>query len=81
MGMSRPRKPVDDSTYAGRFALRLKTLREDAGLTVDQLAERSGIPAATIYDWEKARHAISIDQLPQLADALGISIRSLLPKK
>lgn len=38
MAAARPAKPVDESTYGGRFAQRLKALREKAGKTVDQLA-------------------------------------------
>ena len=77
---ARPRKQVDTSTYRGRFALRLKELREEAGLSVEQFAEKSGIPAATIYDWEKARRVPSIDRIPELAKALGIEIQTFLPK-
>jgi len=78
--MARPRKEVDTSTYTGRFAVRLKTLREKAGLTVDELAEKSGITAATIYDWEKARCTPGIERLPLIAEALQIRVRTLLPE-
>ena len=77
--MSRPRKEVDTSTYTGRFAVRLKSLREKAGMTVEELAEASGITAATLYDWEKARCTPGIERLPLLAKALEIKTRTLLP--
>ena len=78
---ARPRKEVTPDTYSARFALRLKELREKAGLTVDQLAEKSGIPLATIYNWEQARRTPLIEQLPQLANALRVKPGKLLPEK
>jgi len=78
---ARPRKEVNLDTYSARFALRLKELREKAGLTVDQLAEKSGIPRRTLYSWESATKIPGIDRLPQLANALRIKISKLLPDK
>ena len=79
--MARPRKEVDVSTYTGRFAVRLKSLREKAGLTVDQLAEKSGIPKKTLYNWESGIREPLIGQLPQLAESLGVKTRTILPEK
>ena len=79
--MARPRKAVDVSTYEGRFAARLKQLREKAGLTVEQLAEKSGIPKNTLWNWEGAKRIPQIDQFPQLAKSLGITVRTLMPQE
>ena len=76
----RPRKEVTPDSYSARFALRLKELREKAGLTVDQLAERSGIPATTLYKWESDTRTPAIDRFPELASALRVKPRSLLPE-
>jgi transcriptional regulator with XRE-family HTH domain len=78
--MSRSRKEVDTSTFVGRFAVRLRSLWEKRKMTVEQLAEASGITAATIYDWEKARCNPGIERLPLLAEALQIKVRTLLPE-
>ena len=78
---ARPRKEVTPDTYSARFALRLKELREKAGLTVDQLAEKSGIPRRTLFNWESATCEPTIGHLPQLAAALRIKVRSILPEK
>jgi transcriptional regulator with XRE-family HTH domain len=80
MSAARPRKQVDTSTYTGRFAARLKELREKRKLTVEELAEKSGIPDKTLYRWEAATHMPSVDKLPELAKALKIKVRSLLPE-
>ena len=79
--MSRQRKEIDTSTYTGKFALRLRELREKKGLSVDELAEKSGIPRTTLYNWESAIKQPVIGQLPLLAKALGMKAASLLPKE
>ena len=79
--VARPRKSVDTSTYTGRFAVRLRSLREKAGLSVDELAEKSGIPKNTLFNWEGAKRSPSIEQLPQLAESLGTTVRTLMPKE
>ena len=77
----RARKEVDTSTYGGRFAVRLRALREKAGLSVEELAEASGIPKNTLFNWEGVKRSPSIEQFPQLADSLGVTIRTLMPQK
>lgn len=79
--MGRSRKEVDTNTYTGRFAARLRTLREDAGLSVDQLAEKSGIPRTSLYNWESATRQPLLDQIPVIAKALGVKIADLLPEE
>ncbi len=78
---ARPRKPIDTSTYEGRFAARLKMLREKAGLSVDELAEKSGIPSLTLYRWERAERNPPFNDLPQLAESVGVTVRTLMPPK
>ena len=78
--MSRQRKEIDTSTYTGKFALRLRELREKKGLSVADFSERAGIPVRTIFKWESATNEPTIGQLPKIADALGVKIVALLPK-
>ncbi|AMV32783.1 Helix-turn-helix domain protein [Pirellula sp. SH-Sr6A] len=82
--MGRPAKEIDQSTYSGRFAVRLRTLREKAGLTIDDVAERitqTGYQCTsrTVYRWEDGSRFPSVDMLPEIAKALGESIRNLFP--
>ena len=79
--MNPVRKEPDLTTYAGRFAERLRKLREKKKLSVEELAEASGISRTTLYNWEQGRSQPLIGQLPQLADALGLKIGKLLPEK
>jgi len=77
----RERKPVDTSTYTGKFAAHLKALREKKKLSVEELAETSGISRTTLYNWESAISQPLIGQLPQLANSLGVKIGKLFPEE
>jgi len=77
----RPRKEVDTSTYEGRFAVRLKMLREKTGMTVDEMAEKTGINRATLYSWENGSRSPINNDLLIAAEFLGCNVRSLLPKE
>ena len=79
--MSPARKEPDTSTYSGRFAVRLRALREKAGMTVEEVADATGIPFKTYYNWEASRSLPSIDKLPDIAEVFGVEIRTILPKK
>ncbi len=79
MMMSPARKPPDTSTYSGRFAVRLRMLREKAGLTPEQVAEAVGVSVKSIYNWEQAVRTPPFDSLPLLSDALGVKVRTVLP--
>ena len=78
--MSPARKEPDETTYSGRFAIRLRKLREEAGLSVIEVADAMNVTPTTIYDWESTKSQPSISQLPQIAGVLGVSIRTLMAK-
>jgi len=77
--MSPARIEPDDKIYSGRFAARLRTLREKAGLTIEDLVTATGIPRGTLYNWEAGIRMPPIDTFPTLAKALGVKVRTLLP--
>jgi transcriptional regulator with XRE-family HTH domain len=56
-------------------------LREKAGLTVEELAEKSGVPRLTLYRWEQAYTMPSFGILPHFAESLGVTVRTLMPQK
>ena len=76
--MSPARIEPDKTTYVGRFAIRLRKLREDAGLTPEEVGTALGVSPNTIYQWEAARRQPQIAQLPEIASVLGISVRTLM---
>ena len=75
----RPRNEVDISTYDGRFAVRLRTLRERSGMSVAELAEQTGIPKKTIFNWESGLRTPPVESFPKLAEMFGVKVRTLLP--
>lgn len=79
--MGRKRKPIDLNTYAGLFAYRLRTLREGAGITQDELSEITGLSRTSIFDWEAARFTPTVEVLPILAIALNVSPQALIPSE
>ncbi len=80
-----PRQP-DHSTYSGRFAARLRELREKTGMTGQEMARKLidgglEITERTYYKWETGYSQPSLDTFPILAKALSTSPRNLLPKE
>lgn len=79
--MSRKRKEIDTSTYQGRFAVRLRALREKRKMTVDELSEKCGISRSTLFNWESATSKPLIDEsFINLVNALDTNLSGLLPE-
>ena len=76
--MGRPRKELTGNTYKTRFALRLKALREEAGLTVEQLAKLSEVSIHTIHDWESGDRCPVNEDVFHITKALKINPLQLL---
>lgn len=80
-----PKQP-DQSTYSGRFAARLRQLREKAGLSVpDVVASINGqgqkVAASTYYKWETGAADPPLNSLPSIARSLGKSnVHQIMPK-
>lgn len=83
--MSPAAKAPDESTYSGRFAARLRMLREKTGMTGMQFSdairnEGYKIGQRTYFDWETGRTTPPLEAFPILAKLLGMkSPRTLLP--
>jgi transcriptional regulator with XRE-family HTH domain len=56
------------------FAIRLRELREQAGLTQGALAERSGLASGTIRQLESGRREPSFETAAKIAVGLGVSL-------
>jgi len=67
------RKWID---FAGR---KIKSLRKKAGLTQDQLAEKSGLPQSHISRLEHGEHSPSRVTLEKIASALGVEVSEFDP--
>jgi transcriptional regulator with XRE-family HTH domain len=55
------------------FAETVRRLREAAGLTQAQLAERYGLHLSAVFKLEQGRRAPSWDTVQTLCEALGVS--------
>jgi len=60
------------------LALNLRNLRELRKLTQAELGSRAGMGAASISHFETGQRTPSLDSLVKLADALGVSVDTLL---
>jgi len=56
-----------------KFAVRLKELRCERGLTQKQLAEMVNTTDDSIFSWEKGRSQPSIEMLRFLCEALNVT--------
>jgi transcriptional regulator with XRE-family HTH domain len=64
--------------HGATFGRRLQDLRLRAGLTQQSLAEKSGLTFFTIRNWEQGQRFPSALALYQLAQALGVTMESLV---
>jgi transcriptional regulator with XRE-family HTH domain len=73
MAMGRPSKK-----QRTQFGERLYTLRQQAGLSQQQLADRLGISQRAYAHWERNPVALRPDQLLGVAEALNVSVEELV---
>ena len=73
MSASPPEEPVD-----ARVRRRLRELRTERGLTLQQVAERASIDISTLSRLEAGKRRLALDHIPALAGALGVSADDLL---
>lgn len=57
---------------------RIKELRANLGLTLEELAKELGVTKATISRWESGERGLKISQLQKLADYFNVSVDYLL---
>ena len=72
---------IDPSTqFLRRFGRRLKVLRLERDLTQQQLADAAGFDRTFIGKLERGESGVNVDRLDDLARALGLTVRDLIPK-
>lgn len=74
---------TSDATFSRSAALKklgntLRSLRKQAGYTIDELAHIVGISAKTLARIEKAESSVTVNKLFVLADALDIAPDELI---
>jgi transcriptional regulator with XRE-family HTH domain len=76
MQAKRMEEPVDV-----RARRRLRELRTERGLTLQQVAERASIDVSTLSRLEAGKRRLALDHIPALAAALGVSADELLQSR
>lgn len=65
---------MPDDKVLERVARRIRELRARSGLSLQQLAEKTGLPAKTIGRIELCRASPTLRTLAQIADGLGVDV-------
>lgn len=65
------------SDLKSKFGKRLKQIREERGLTQNQLAELVGVEPITISNIEVGRNAARFTTIEKLSKALRVKVRDL----
>ena len=60
-----------------RIGVRIASLREEKGLTPEQLAEQAGLFVGEVIRLENGRNNMKLTDLISVANALGVSIELL----
>lgn len=68
----------DGESVDARVRRRLRELRTQHGLTLDDVAGRSNIDVSTLSRLESGKRRLALDHLPRLAAALSVSTDELL---
>ena len=66
-----------DQELISKFGTRVRELRKEKGMTIEELAERSGLTKLQIGRIERGQVNTSIDSCNRIAIALGLSISQL----
>jgi transcriptional regulator with XRE-family HTH domain len=69
-------KPADDVDL--RVRRRLRELRTQRGMTLDEVATKADIDVSTLSRLESGKRRLALDHLPRLASALSVSTDELL---
>jgi transcriptional regulator with XRE-family HTH domain len=67
-----------DDSVDSRVRRRLRELRMQHGLTLDDVASRSNIDVSTLSRLESGKRRLALDHLPRLAAALSVTTDDLL---
>lgn len=57
---------------------RIAQARKDAGLTAKDLADKLGVDAGTLSNWETGRRQLTLERIMEIAELLGVSVTFLL---
>ena len=61
-----------------QFGLRVKTLREERGLTQYTLAPLAGVSRTYLADVERGARNVSLETIGKIAEGLGVTLEELM---
>lgn len=61
-----------------RFAKNLKLLRNEKGMTQEELAKKAGVSSCTIVSYERMSRMPTLQSASRIANALGVSIGDMV---
>lgn len=61
-----------------RIKSSVSRLRRERGMTIDELAERSGVPRSTVDKWGREGVPEAVAHAVRIAEALGVEVRDLI---
>ena len=73
-------RPATADSPIGSFGDRVREARLRAGMTQDEVALRCGLNRVTISQVENGSREIGVTRAARLADALGVSLDTLLTR-
>src|ERR1700745_402105 len=76
--LAMPAKPSPEESVEVRVRRRLRELRPERGLALQQVAERAHLDVSTLSRLEAGKRRLALDHLPGLAAALSVSTDELL---
>jgi transcriptional regulator with XRE-family HTH domain len=72
---------IDPSVlFLRRFGRRLKLLRIERDMSQEDLAKAAGFHRTFIGKLERGQSGVNVDRVDDLAQALGLTARNLIPK-
>lgn len=71
----------EDKELAKKIGTLLLSLREEAGMTQEQLAEKSGLQSNSIYRYEVGERKMNLVTAVRVAKVLKVSITRLVPEE
>ena len=82
MPLCRPQPPMStEDMLRNTFAINMRALREDIGLSQEKLADIAGLHRTYIGSIERGERNLSIDNIEKISLALGVAPHTLLLDK
>lgn len=62
-----------------KFGKRIRAIREEQGFSQEELGAKAGLHRTYISLIERGKQSATLDSMERIADALGVSVKKLMP--